>query len=93
MTLGDTPEKASARFPVRIWGIDKHGKPFSQTVEAINVRSTGATIIGIYAALKSGEIIGLQSGNKKGRFRVISAGDAGTPHAGEVELEGVNLEE
>lgn len=95
MTLSNTPEKAvgPVRFAVRIWGIDKFGKPFSQTVQAVNVRSTGAIINGVHAALKSGDVIGLQSGNKKGRFRVVSAGDAGTPHAGEVELEGVELED
>jgi hypothetical protein len=80
------------RLPVRIWGMDKFSKPFSQTAQTIDVRSTGTVISGVHAELMPGDTIGLQSGDKKGRFRVVSVGPAGTPQAGQVELEGVQIE-
>jgi hypothetical protein len=52
-------------------------KPFLQNAEAHNISNQGAKLSGIEHQLTPGDIIGLQLGEKKARYRVVWTIDAG----------------
>jgi hypothetical protein len=56
---------------VRIWGMNAAGHPFFQNVEAKNISNAGALLTGLDHQLTAGDIIGVQNGAQKARFRVI----------------------
>lgn len=64
-------------LPIRAWGMDSAGRPFTQVAKAHNISSQGALISGIDASLKPGDIIGVQYEQKKARCRVVWVVDAG----------------
>ena len=57
--------------------MDADSRPFFQNASAGNISSDGALLSGINHQLKIGEIIGIQYGERKARFRVIWAIDSG----------------
>lgn len=75
--------------PVRIFGTDAAGRPFSENVSTVNVSREGAKLSGLRAKIKSGEIVGLAYGTIKGRFCVKWTGGAGTPAEGQVGLQNI----
>jgi len=76
--MENRPEpRLEADIPVRIWGMDADSRPFFQNAMAGNISSDGALLSGINHSLKTGEVIGIQYGERKARFRVIWAIDAG----------------
>jgi hypothetical protein len=62
---------------VRVWGMDSDGHPFFQNANATNISSEGAMISGIAHPLKAGDVIGVQHGDKKARFKVVWVVDGG----------------
>jgi hypothetical protein len=71
------PESHATNLLVRVWGMAADGRPFFQNVEASDVSSQGAKLSGIEHQLTAGDVIGLQLGDKKARFRVVWVSDAG----------------
>ena len=69
---------------VRVWGMDSDGRPFFQNANATNISSEGAMISGISHPLKAGDVIGVQHGEKKARFKVVWVIDSGV--ARKIEL-------
>jgi len=69
--------RVATQIPVRVWGMDADGRPFFQNANATNLSSEGALILGISHSLKTGEIIGVQHGDKKARFKVVWVIDGG----------------
>jgi hypothetical protein len=65
---------------IRVWGMGADSHPFFQSAEAHNISSQGAKFSGIEHQLTSGDVIGVQLGEKKARFRVVWAIDAGYVH-------------
>jgi hypothetical protein len=63
--------RVPADIPVRIWGMDADGKPFFQSGLASSLSSEGAQLTNLHQCLKVGDIIGIQYGEKKSRFKVI----------------------
>ncbi|MGA2358650.1 MAG: PilZ domain-containing protein [Terriglobales bacterium] len=63
--------RLSVDLPVRIWGMNAEGRPFSQSAHAYNISSEGALISGVESELKVGDVIGVQCGEKKTRCTVI----------------------
>jgi hypothetical protein len=57
--------------------MDADDRPFFQNASAGNISSDGALLSGINHPLKTGEVIGIQYGERKARFRVIWVIDAG----------------
>lgn len=55
---------------VKLWGLDSHGKVFSQNAKTLDIASNGARLFGVTAALERGYIVGLQWGNMRARFMV-----------------------
>jgi hypothetical protein len=68
------PKRREARMPValnvRILGIDANGKAFHQAVVTADISMSGARVTGLTARLTQGDIVGLQSGGEKCRFKV-----------------------
>lgn len=63
--------RVAADIPVRVWGMDAEGKPFFQSGLANNLSSEGAQLTHLHHCLKVGDMIGIQYGDKKARFKVI----------------------
>ena len=79
--------RAGESLPIRIWGLDTRGKPFAQAAETSDITQLGARVSGVRCCLKSGDIIGVQQGKSKARFRVTWAGTAGTSDEGEMGIQ------
>jgi hypothetical protein len=75
------------KVPLRIFGTDADGRPFSENVSTLNVSREGAKLAGVRARIKSGEIVGIAYGAVKGRFSVKWSGSPGTATEGEVGLQ------
>src|SRR5438309_9394425 len=65
--------RVAADIPVRIWGMDADGKPFFQSAMAGSLSSEGANLSHLHHCLTIGDIIGIQYGDRKARFKVIWA--------------------
>ncbi len=77
------------KVPVRIFGTDFSGRPFSENITTENVSRGGAKLSGLKATIKIGEVVGMAYGANKGRFRVKWTATRGTPQEGQVGLENV----
>src|SRR5215467_10334598 len=71
---------------VRLWGLDRDGKVFSQNVRTLNIAASGARLFGVTAELERGFIVGLQCGNMRARFMVVWVGEKGTAREGQIGL-------
>jgi hypothetical protein len=68
---------------VKVWGLDRHGKPFMQHARTLDITNLGARLLGV-ECVNIGEIIGIQSGEQKARFKVVWIGRENTPKAGQI---------
>jgi hypothetical protein len=89
MVTSVEPRKA-IEVPVRVFGTDCDGKPFSENLTTINVSLHGAKLRGLRARLQVDEIIGLTYGKNKGHFRVKWIGTPGTATEGVIGLVNLN---
>lgn len=64
-------ERVPAIVPVRIWGTNREGKPFSEHVCTVNISGTGAQLRGVRTPLSNGDTVGLQYRNRQARFRIV----------------------
>jgi hypothetical protein len=71
---------------VRLWGLDREGKVFSQNAKTLNIATNGARLFGVTAELERGFIVGLQCGNMRARFMVVWVGEKGSSREGQVGL-------
>jgi CheY-like chemotaxis protein len=79
-------QRVNSSLPVRVFGTDADGKPFVRLARTVNISASGARIGGIRVNLKPGDIIGVQHGPEKARFKVAWVGKMGTRNAGEIGL-------
>jgi hypothetical protein len=84
--------RVAAFLPVRIWGLDLHDLPFTQSATVINMSSGGAVLQGITRRIRPGEVLDVQMGHEKAQFRVVWVGRTGTRREGEIGLEAVGCE-
>jgi len=84
------PEAHEFREPeeliVRVWGM-ANDHAFFQNAHARDLTRTGATLYGIEHALQPEDIIGVQYGDKKARFRVAGVRDMGLPQRIRADVE------
>ncbi|HYX68328.1 MAG TPA: PilZ domain-containing protein [Terriglobales bacterium] len=59
--------------------MDAQGRPFSATVQTLDLSRMGGRLGGVTQPLHPGDIIGIQCGGEKARFRVAWVGAPGTP--------------
>jgi len=74
------------RVPVLVWGMNVSGSPFLQQAHTVDVGLFDACIEGMAHLVVAGEILCLEYRGCKARFRVVWAGQNGTPDAGKVDL-------
>ena len=57
-------------LPIRVYGMDARGKPFNLPATTINVSRSGLEVSGMDVQLRVRDIIGVQNGADKARYRV-----------------------
>jgi hypothetical protein len=77
-------ERIIISLPVRLWGMDVNGKPFTQNASSVDITRMGARLQGVTCHVQHGDIIGIQHGNDKARFRVIWVARAGSRNEGQI---------
>jgi hypothetical protein len=68
-----------ADLPVRIRAVNQHGGCYSQQVLARNVSGAGALLVGLEMELRCGDLVLLQYGAQRARFRIVWTRDSGGP--------------
>jgi hypothetical protein len=77
-------ERIAVKLPVRVWGMDANGKPFSLSTTTLDVTRNGARLSSLQCPLQQGDVIGIQHGTEKARFRVAWVGRPGTARQGQI---------
>ena len=77
-------ERIIISLPVRLWGMDVNGKPFTQNASSVDITRLGARVQGVTCQIQHGDIIGIQHGNDKARFRVIWVARPGARNEGQI---------
>lgn len=83
-------ERTYVSVPIRIWGMDANGKPFSVPATTHDLTQFGARIMGVRVPLAAGEIVGVQHGSEKARFRVAWYGRPGSRLEGNVGVQALD---
>jgi len=73
-------------LPVKVLGIGSDGKPFIANAVANELSPRGARLDGIAFIKTPGEIIGVQYGNRKARFRVVWVLESNSPEAAQIGI-------
>jgi hypothetical protein len=58
-------------FSVRIWGVDRNARAFSEVVRATSVSSTGCVLLDILSKLHAGDMIDVQHEARRAQFRIV----------------------
>src|SRR5260370_34797739 len=66
-------------LPVRIWGLDVHSRPFTQSASVRTISGRGATLQAVDAQLKPGDTVDVQYEGTKAKFRIVWSGKTVTP--------------
>ncbi|HEY3928593.1 MAG TPA: PilZ domain-containing protein [Candidatus Koribacter sp.] len=77
-------ERIIISLPVRLWGMDVNGKPFTQNASSVDITRLGARIQGVNCHIQHGDIIGVQHASDKARFRVIWVARPGSRNEGQI---------
>lgn len=85
-------ERLTLTLSVRLWGLDSEGKPFAQAAQTHDITRLGARVKPVTCLKKAGDIIGVQYGEEKARYRVVWVGKMGTPTEGMIGLSCVEPE-
>ena len=76
--MPNEPEpRVDVNLPIRVFGMDAEGRPFTQKAQARNISLHGAKVAGLEKQLKPGDIVGVQFGDQKTRCKVMWVVDAG----------------
>lgn len=79
-------------LPVQIWGMDAHSRPFTQPASLRTISGRGATLQGVDAQLKPGDVVDVQYQGNKAQFRIVWLGKPGTEMQGEVGVENLSAD-
>jgi len=83
--------RVTALLPVRVWGVDAKGLPFTQLARVRNISNDGAVLQGLLRPVKAGELLHVQLGQQQAEFQVVWTGK-GTRHQGEVGIQNIPSE-
>jgi hypothetical protein len=84
--------RVTVLLPVRVWGVDAHSLPFTQLVTVKNFSASGVVVQGLRRQVNPGEILEVQTGDSKARFRVVWVGRLGSRREGEAGLQSLPSE-
>ncbi|HKI27300.1 MAG TPA: PilZ domain-containing protein [Candidatus Sulfotelmatobacter sp.] len=79
-------------LPVKIWGMDMKARPFTQPASVRTISGRGATLQGVSAQLRPGDVVDVQYQGAKAQFRVVWLGKPGTEMQGEVGVENLSAD-
>lgn len=71
-------QRIKSILPVRVFGTNSVGVPFNDVAHTLDLSRNGVRIGGLRQLLEPGEIVGIQRGNARARFRVAWSGQAPT---------------
>jgi len=60
-------------------GMDNNGESFTQNVVATGLSNSGALLSGITRAMRSGDLLWVQHGDRKSRFKIVWVRNSETP--------------
>jgi hypothetical protein len=80
-------ERVPGIVPVRIWGTNREGQPFSEHVCTVNISSAGARVVGVRTPLTPGDTIGVQYRARQARFQIVWVIDRATSGGSELGLQ------
>jgi CheY-like chemotaxis protein len=66
-------EREGIRHQVAVWSLDSEGKIYVQEGQTLDVSDKGACLAGLNRRIEPGALVGVQNGNRRGRFKVIWA--------------------
>ena len=84
--------RISVELPVEIQGTDANALPFHQPASLRTISGRGATLQGVKAQLKSGDVVDLKYQGAKAQFRIVWLGKSGTEMQGKVGVENLSSE-
>ena len=73
-------------LPVRVYGMDGDGKPFSRAALTLDITRDGARLDGL-PQLPIGETVGVQFAGDRARYKVIWVGEVGGKREGQIGLQ------
>ena len=79
--------RKTIKVPVRLFGTDIQGRPFSENVSTFDVSREGVRLSGVQAQVRPQEIVGITYGMNKGRFTVKWVASPHSAQAGQVGLQ------
>jgi hypothetical protein len=85
-SMPETSDSGTQDLVVRIWGMAA-GKAFFQNVYGRDLRENSALLSGVEHPIQPEDVIGVQCGTRKARFRVLQAHDAGLPQRIQARVE------
>jgi hypothetical protein len=85
-------QRVTVEIPVIIWGMDAHGRPFTQPASLRTISSRGGTLQGVCVQLKPGDVFDLQYQGTKAQFRVVWLGKYGSDMQGEVGIQSLSAD-
>lgn len=80
------PDRQSPEIAVRVFGMDVANQPFSRVAMALPTSNAAVCLRGINVVLKVGQVIGVQSGAAKARFRITATPVPGSDNSDQVEV-------
>jgi hypothetical protein len=87
--------RLNIELPVRIWGVDRMGRPFAEIVRIRNVSNGGAVLAKVRSKVQAGDALDVQNGASRSQFRIVWMGPAGETGIQALEMEapifGMNL--
>ena len=78
-----TEERTPLRLTAMVWGSDDAGHMFMETVQTLDISPMGARLKMLQHPVRVGGILGIQNGDKQGRFEVVWVGEPGTEREGQ----------
>src|SRR5262249_7246259 len=72
--------RVEVSLEVKVWGLDRHGKPFVQHARTRDSTRRGVKLIGV-DGVNVGEFLGIQTGEQRARYRVVGMGRKNPPKA------------
>jgi hypothetical protein len=86
MERDDPKDTRAGLVQVKVWGMDSDGQAFVRIATAHERSLHGARLDGISCIRTTGEVIGVQYGDRKGRFRVVWVGAPNSAQAGQIGI-------
>jgi hypothetical protein len=84
--------RVSVLLPVRVWGVDAHSLPFTESATVKNLSAGGAVLRGLHRRVNPGQILEVQTGDSRAQFRVVWVGRIGSRREGELGLQSLPSE-